>query len=68
MCLENNEYTSRRNALTVLKRLIPVFPLADQHALLLRKSLEKVCGSWGAGSGLRALLEPGEGGAEAWVM
>jgi len=44
VCLESSEYTSRRNALSVLKRLIPVFPVVDSHVSILRKTLEKVRG------------------------
>lgn len=44
MCLESPEYTSRRNALTVLKRLISVYPVADVHVQSIRKSLDKVGG------------------------
>jgi len=41
-CLEGKEYTARRNALSVLKRLIPVFPVVDTHMNLMKKALEKV--------------------------
>lgn len=41
-CLESTEYTSRRNALSVLKRLIPVFPVVDTHVRTLSASLKKV--------------------------
>eukprot|EP00798_Chlamydomonas_sp_ICE-L_P015989 gene15989-22123_t len=41
-CLDNSEWTSRRNALHVLTRIVSVFPVVDQHALILRKAVEKV--------------------------
>lgn len=43
MCLESPEYTSRRNAFSVLNRLIAVYPVADIHVTMIRKSVEKVC-------------------------
>lgn len=35
LCLESKEYTSRRNAFTVLMRILDVFPLIDVTVTLL---------------------------------
>ncbi len=44
-CLENEEWTSRRNALSMLTTVVEYFPVVQEQHLSLRKLVEKVRGA-----------------------
>ena len=42
MCLESKDYVQIRNALTILFKILPYFPVLQQLASVVEKRIEKV--------------------------
>ncbi len=43
VCLESKDYVQIRNALTILFKILPSFPVLQQLAAVVEKRIEKVC-------------------------
>lgn len=59
VCLDSGDYVQIRNALIVLIRVLPHFPVLEKLAQIIERKVEKVwtCCSYNAGYGIGLILD-----------